>query len=62
MPRLLVGISIYIDPTLLNAINENVNGKSQSEKIRRLLELGYEVFTLQQKCAEKAATDASSRI
>jgi hypothetical protein len=53
MSRLLVAVSFSIDPDILTKINENVNGKSQSEKIRRVLELGYEVFTLQQKSAEK---------
>jgi hypothetical protein len=49
MPRLLVAVSFSIDPDILAKINETVNGKSQSEKIRRILELGYEVFSLQQK-------------
>lgn len=49
MPRLLVGITVYLDPHILEAINTHVNGKSQSEKIRKCLELGWEVFTLQQK-------------
>jgi hypothetical protein len=49
MPRRLVAVSFSLDPDMLQLINDSVNGKSQSEKIRRLLELGYEVFTLQQK-------------
>jgi len=54
MPRAKVGANFYIDPDILEAINTHVNGKSQSEKIRRLLELGFEVFTLQQKSAVEA--------
>ena len=44
MPRLLVGITVYLDPDMLEAINIHINGRSQSEKIRRLLGFGYEVF------------------
>jgi hypothetical protein len=44
MPRLLVGITVYLDPDMLEAINTHINGRSQSEKIRRLLGFGYEVF------------------
>lgn len=49
MPRLLVAVSFSIDPDLLTKINETVNGNSQSEKIRHVLELGYKIYTLQQK-------------
>jgi hypothetical protein len=54
MPRLLVAVSFSIDPHLLQLINDTVNGKSQSEKIRRLLGLGFEVFTLQQQCVAES--------
>jgi uncharacterized protein (UPF0216 family) len=46
MPRIKVGVHFCIDPELLAKINENIHGKNQSEKIRRLLGFGYEVFTL----------------
>ena len=42
----MVSVQFYIDPDLLQLINDTVNGKNQSEKIRRLLGFGYEVFTL----------------
>jgi hypothetical protein len=41
MTRLLVGISVGIDPELLAKINENIKGKTQSEKIRKCVEEGY---------------------
>jgi hypothetical protein len=53
MARNLVGITLYLDPALLSEINSKIHGKSQSEKIRRLLGFGYELFTLQQQCAER---------
>jgi metal-responsive CopG/Arc/MetJ family transcriptional regulator len=40
--RALVSITITIDPDLLMAINQNVDGKSQSERIRKILKKGYE--------------------
>jgi len=44
MPRLLVGITVYLDPNMLEAINTRVNGKSQSEKIRKCVEEGFKVL------------------
>jgi metal-responsive CopG/Arc/MetJ family transcriptional regulator len=47
MPRknnepLKVGISLYLPAKLLDEINEKINGKSQSEKLRTALMLGLE--------------------
>lgn len=42
MPRRMVGVQFYIDPTLLEAINTHVKAKSQSERIRLCVEQGYE--------------------
>jgi len=41
MSRLLVSTSICIDPDLLQAINDNVKGKNQSERIRLCIQEGY---------------------
>jgi hypothetical protein len=41
MSRLLVAISFHIDPELLQAINDNVKGDSQSEKLRLCIREGY---------------------
>jgi hypothetical protein len=41
MPRLKVGVQFYIDPTLLEAINDNVKANSQSEKLRLCVTEGY---------------------
>jgi hypothetical protein len=54
MARNLVGITLYLDPVLLSEINSNIRGKSQSEKIRRVLELGCEIITLQRQSAAEA--------
>lgn len=54
MPRLKVGVNFYINSDILQFINDNVNGKSQSEKIRRVLELGCEIITLQRQSAAEA--------
>ena len=54
MPRLKVGVNFYVNPDILQFINDNVNGKSQSEKIRRVLELGCEIITLQRQSAAEA--------
>jgi hypothetical protein len=54
MPRSLVGVNFYIHPDTLQFINDSVNGKSQSEKIRRVLELGCEIITLQRQSAAEA--------
>jgi hypothetical protein len=41
----LVGVSFYIDPQTLDLINETVEGKNQSEKIRKLVTLGLQTIT-----------------
>ena len=41
MPRLLVGTNFSIDPELLAKINENIKGKTQSEKLRLCVQEGY---------------------
>jgi hypothetical protein len=42
MARLLVGVSVNLDPELLAKINTNIKAKSQSERIRLCVEQGYE--------------------
>jgi hypothetical protein len=47
MPRknnepLKVGISLHLSPQTLDIINETVEGKSLSEKIRKVIEVGLE--------------------
>jgi metal-responsive CopG/Arc/MetJ family transcriptional regulator len=46
MPRkneqLKVGISIFLPSTTLDQIEETIEGKSRSEKIRNLIELGLQ--------------------
>jgi hypothetical protein len=41
MPRLKVGVQVYLNPELLQAINDNVNAKTQSERIRLCVTEGY---------------------
>jgi hypothetical protein len=41
MPRLLVGITVYLDPDTLAKINEKIKAKTQSERIRLCVEEGY---------------------
>jgi hypothetical protein len=36
----LVTVSISIDPTILELVNNKVNGKSQSEKMRKVIAEG----------------------
>jgi hypothetical protein len=42
MPRALVQISLSLDPDNLQAINDNIKGKTQSEKLRKCVQEGYE--------------------
>jgi hypothetical protein len=45
MPRAMVTIPISINPDLLSQINRDVQGKSQSARIRKCVELGYKWLT-----------------
>jgi len=42
MQRLKVGVQFYVDPMLLQKIQDNIKGKSQSEKIRLCVQEGYQ--------------------
>jgi hypothetical protein len=44
MPRLKVGVQLYIDPDQLQAINDNIHAKTQSEKLRLCIQEGYKVL------------------
>jgi hypothetical protein len=44
MARALVSITISVDPDLIQQINDDVEGKSQSARIRKCLEKGYEAI------------------
>ena len=44
MPRLLVGISVNLNPELLQAINDNVNAKTQSERVGLCITEGFKVL------------------
>ena len=44
MARALVSITISVDPDLIQQINDDVEGKSQSARIRKCLEKGYETL------------------
>ena len=44
MPRLLVGITVNLDPDLLDCINREIYGKTQSEKIRLCVEEGFKLL------------------
>jgi hypothetical protein len=44
MPHLKVSIQFYIDPIMLQKINDNINGKTQSERIRLCVQEGYDVL------------------
>jgi len=41
MPSGKVGVAVYIDPALLAAIEDNIDGKNRSEKIRKCVETGF---------------------
>lgn len=38
----MVGVNFYVDPDLLQLINDNVKAKTQSERIRLCVQEGYE--------------------
>jgi len=42
MPPLKVGVSFHVDPDLLDRINHDIPAKTQSERIRKCVEEGYE--------------------
>jgi hypothetical protein len=41
----LVGVTFYVQPDILDIINETVDGKNQSEKIRKVIEVGIQAIT-----------------
>jgi hypothetical protein len=43
--RALVSITITVDPDLIQQINDDVKGKSQSARIRKCVEIGYKQLT-----------------
>jgi len=45
----LVTVSISIDPQTLEDINDKVHGKSQSEKFRKVIQLGLQATHLEEK-------------
>jgi metal-responsive CopG/Arc/MetJ family transcriptional regulator len=49
----MVGISVYLDFTTLNAVENEFEGKNRSEKIRRAIELGLKKQNLRSKAAIK---------
>jgi hypothetical protein len=40
----MVGTHFSIDPDLLAKINENIDGKTQSAKIRKCVTVGYDIL------------------
>jgi len=44
MARALVSITISVDPDLIQQINDDVEGKSQSAKFRKCLEKGLKAI------------------
>lgn len=44
MSRRLVQISVSLDPDLLQAINDNIHGKTQNERLRLCISEGYNVL------------------
>jgi hypothetical protein len=48
MQRHFVGITLYIDPELLQDVNDNIQGKTQTEKLRLCVQEGYERLTVKE--------------
>jgi hypothetical protein len=44
LPRLLVAVSFSIDPDLLAKINRDIEGKTQSERLRLCVQEGYKLL------------------
>jgi len=48
MPRLKVGVSFHVDPDLLDRINHDIPAKTQSERIRKCVQEGYECLKVKE--------------
>jgi hypothetical protein len=46
MQRHFVGVTLYINPTLLQSVNDNIKGKTQTEKLKLCVKEGYEHLTV----------------
>ena len=52
--RSKVGVTVMLDPNLLNEITENIKANSRSEILRKCIAEGYKILASQHKRGMKA--------